>query len=419
MKLVLRILNLVIAAIAGVAVILLFAMPAFSFNSKVVVDVDKLSKFIPETTYTKDIDVVDTLGTDEVQVGVKFKLSAGDINKVKNGDREIINNNVVVKNLDDTLQILNEAVDVLADNTIRKTLQSLIKDEIKRQIENAKKDESKNADEIFDLLGLDDDYFKYFSDRLYDEANRSGATTDSLGQILQEQVDDALVRAEKSNAIQPGTYTEEQQEGIIKNMVSILNQLEMVNEDNTLKKISDLPYMYVTKFIREQLKEKVAESELTQNDGENMQHYSNRLLETYVLNMIPDMVYDIVGYVSLGMFIGLFIFAGSWIVLAAIELLQFIFINKKLRLFKGLFYPIFTIVGILQIVLGFVLTGVCKFVLPTKLDISAFNLPIKDAVIVPRTAALATSLVFIIVVGVGLVHFILKFFVPKESKEQK
>ena len=44
MKLVLRILNLVIAAIAGVAVILLFAMPAFSFNSKVVVDVDKLSK---------------------------------------------------------------------------------------------------------------------------------------------------------------------------------------------------------------------------------------------------------------------------------------------------------------------------------------------------------------------------------------
>ena len=416
MKLVLRILNLVLAALAGVAFILLFAIPAFSFNSKVVVDVKEISKFIPETTYTKDIDVVDTLGTDEIQVGVKFKLSATEINKVMNGDKDIINNRVIIKNIDDTLQTLDDAVDVLADNTIRKTLQTTIKDLVKQHIESNKKDTEKSADELMDLLGLDDDYFKNFSNALYDEANKDGATTDSVGAILQEQVDDAILKAEKSNAIKPGSFTQEQKDSIKASFVNILNQLEMVKSDGkSLEKIGDLPYMYITKYVKQQLDGKVAAAELEKKEGETNRVHSDRLIETLVINMIPDLVYQIIGYVSLGMFIGMFIFAGTWILLAAFELLHFFFVTKKHRLFKGLFLPFFMLSGLLQIVFGFVLTGVCKFVLPEKLDIASFNLPIKDAIIVPRTCTLASSIVFIIVVGVGLAYFILKKFVPKDQ----
>ena len=416
MKLVLRILNLVIAAIAGVAVVLLFAIPAFSFNSKVVVDVNEFSKFIPETAYTKDIDVVDTLGTDEIQVGIKFKLSATDINKVMNGDRDIINNIVIIKNIDDTLQTLDDAVDILADNTIRRTLQTTLKDLVSQHIESSKKDTDKSADEIMDLLGLDDEYFKNFSNGLYDEANKDGATVDTVGAILQEQIDDAILRAEKSNAIKPGSFTQEQKDSVKASFTNILNQLEMVKSDGkSLEKISDLPYMYVTKFVKQQLDGKVAEAELEKKEGETNRAHSDRLLETLVINLIPDIVYQIIGYVSLGMFIGMFIFAGTWILLAAFELLHFIFVTKKHRLFKGLFLPIFMLSGLLQVVFGFVLTGVCKYVLPAKLDIASFKLPIKDAIIVPRTCTLASSIVFIIVVGAGLVYFILKKFVPKDQ----
>lgn len=419
MKLVLRILNLVLAAIAGVAVILLFSMPAFSFNSKVVVDVNKFSGFIPETQYTKDIDVVDTLGTDEIQVSIKFKLSATDINKVMNGDHEIINNNVILNNLDETLKTLDDAVDVLADNTIRKTLQNVTKTEITNQIERSKPENNEmTTEQIMEMLELDDVYFQKFAYSLYDEANTDSSTVDGVNALLQEQIDETLTKAEKTGAIKSGTYTQDQKDQVKANLVNILNQLEMIKADGEhLEKISDLPYMYITKYIKQQLNGKVSATELERKADETNKQHSTRLLETFVLQMMPDIFYNIVGYVSLGMFIGLMVFAVTWIALAAFEVLHFLFFRRKHKLFSGLFVPFFFLMGILQVALGFVLTGVCKYVLPAKLNLASFGLPLKNIILVPRTATLATSIVFIITVGVGIAYFILKFFLPKEEKK--
>ena len=419
MKLVLRILNLVLAGISLIATILLFSVPAFSFNSKVVVDVKTLTDFVPKTVYTNEIKANELLGTDEIQAGVSFKLSAGEINKVMNGDRDIINERVIVKNLDETLQILDSAVDVITDNTIRVTLKKTIQDEIKKQIDTSKPSDSPyTAEEIMELIELDDAYFKNFSNALYDEANKSTATITSVNAVLQEQIDDALVKAEKANTITPGKYTEEQQNATKQNFINILTSLNMVNEDETLKPISDLPYLYVIKYMKNNLKGKVSASDLQQKSGETNQKYSNRLLETFVITNIPDFVYQIIGYVCLGVFIGLFVFAGVWLAFAAFEVLHFFFPTKKHKLFKVLFLPLFTLLGLLQIGLGFVLTGVCKYVLPEKLDLASFNLPVKEAIIVPRTYTLATSILFIIAIGIGIAYCVLKIFVPK-NKEVK
>ena len=422
MKLVLRILNLVLAAVSLTATVLLFALPAFSFNSKVVVDVKTLTDFVPKTAYTSEINATDLLGTDEIQAGVKFSLSIGEINKVMNGDRDIINERVIVKNLDDTLKTLDDAVDVIADNTIRQTLKSTIKDEVKKQIDSAKPaDSDKTADQIMDLVDLDEAYFKSFSTALYNEANKSTASISSVNAVLQEQIDDALMKAEKAGAIKPGTYTEEQKAGVKANFTNILNSLEMVNPDETIKPLSDLPYLYVIKFAKEKLNGKVPEADLAQKAEETNRQYSDRLLEKFVINSIPDMVYSIIGYVCLGLFIGMFVFAGIWLAFAAFEILHFFFPDKKHRLFNALFLPAFMLTGLLQLALGFVLTGVCKFILPEKLDLAALKLPIKSGVIIPRTYTLGTSICFIVAVGIGLVYLILKLFVPKnkEPKELK
>ena len=417
MKLVLRILNLVLAGVSLVATILLFSLPAFSFNSKVVVDVKTLTNFVPKTVYSEEIKAKELLGTDEIQAGVSFKLSAGEINKVMNGDRDIINERVIVKNLDETLQILNSAVDVITDNTIRVTLKKTIRDEIKKQIDASKPEDSRySAEEIMELIELDDAYFKNFSNALYDEANKSTATITSVNAVLQEQIDDALVKAEKANTIDPGKYTEEQQNATKQNFIKILTSLDMVNEDETIKPISDLPYLYVIKYMKNNLKGKVSASDLQQKSGETNQKYSNRLLETFVITNIPDFIYQIIGYVCLGVFIGLFVFAGAWLAFAAFEVLHFFFPTKKHKLFKALFLPLFMLLGLLQIALGFVLTGVCKYVLPEKLDLASFNIPIKEAVIVPRTYTLATSIVFIIVVAIGIAYCVLKIFVQKNNE---
>ena len=419
MKLVVRILHLVIAALAMVATILLFAMPALSFKSKVVLDVNSFSDLIPSTQYTEDLKVDELLGTDEIQAGISFKLSATEINKVMNGDRDIINERVIVKNLDDTLQILDDAVEVIADYAIRTNLTKIVEQEMRSQIEKAKP-EDKTVDEVMEAIDLSSSDFQKFAYSLYDEANKSTATVDTVGSFLQEQIDEIVVKVEKAvpNA-KAGSFTEEQKAAVKNNLEGILGQLDMINDDNTIKPISDLPYLYVGKFVKEKIGDKVSESELAQKEGETNRKYSDRLLETFVKAEIPETVYQIIGYVSLGLFIGMFIMAGAWILLVAFEVLHFFFVTKKHRLFKAFFLPLFTLAGIIQIALGFVLTGVCKYILPKKLDISSLNIPVKDALIIPRTCTLATSIVFIITVGVALVLFVLKFFVPKQSEKQE
>ena len=417
MKLIVRIMHLVIAAIAAVATILLFAMPALSFNSKVVLDVEAVSNIVPSTEFTKDINFVEVLGTDEIQAGISFKLSATDINKVMNGDRDVINEKVLIKNMDQTLQTLDDGIEVLADYTIRTNLTGIVKQELIKQVENAKP-EDKTTEEVLEYLGLGDQEYKEFAYSLYDSANSKNANVDSVGQVLLEHIDEILVKVEKMTGSKSGTFTDEQKEDAKNNMKGMLKQVKILKDDDySLHPISDLPYLYAIDFVKEKLNEKVSADKLAIKEGETNREYSNRMLETYVVTEMPDIVYQIVGYVSLGLFIGMFVIAGTWILLAAFEVLHFFFVNKKHRLFKGLFMPFFILAGIIQIVLGFVLTGAVKYVLPEKIDITKFNLPIKSAVIVPRTCTLATSIVFIIAIGAMIALCILKIFVPKEKKE--
>ena len=420
MKLISRIFHLVIAATAVVATILLFALSPLSFNSKVVVDVDMVSKFVPKTTYTENIDAKELLGTDEIQVGIKFKLSLADVNKAKKGDREVMNERLLKGNLDDVLGTLDEAVDVLADHSIRRALKSTIANEITNSIDRAKPTtQTKTTAEIMELLDLGDEYFTNFSNALYNEADRSNATIDSVGAVLQEQTGDAIMKAEKSAMIKPGTYTEEQKDSVKNNLITILNQLEMVNEDGSIKPISDLPYLYSIKYIEKELAGKVNDAVLVQKSGETTKAYSNRLLEEYVFNIMPDAFYTVVKYISLGISISVLVLAAIWIALAAYQVLLFFFPAKQFGLFKGLLIPFFVIAGILQIVLGFVLTGVFKYVLPKKLDIASMNLPIKDAIIVPRTFALGTSIVLIVTIGLLIASMVIrKIAFKKEAKAE-
>ena len=46
-------------AVCAAATVMLFTPPAFSFNSNIAVDVASFAKFVPETKYTKDLNIVD------------------------------------------------------------------------------------------------------------------------------------------------------------------------------------------------------------------------------------------------------------------------------------------------------------------------------------------------------------------------
>ena len=423
MKLISRIVNLVIAATAVVATVLLFSLAPLSFNSKVVVEVDTIAQAIPETDYTKDIKASELLGTEEIQAGIKFKLSFADVKEAKGGNKEVMNDRLLKGNLESTLLTLEEAIDVLADNTIRKALNTTIKEEVKKQIENAKADNEQaqkmSADDILNYLGLGEEYFKNFTIALYSEANRKNATPDSVGNVLLEQTDEVIVRAERSGVAKAGAFTDEQKNSVKSGLNTILNQLDMINEDGTIKPLNDLPYIYAIKYIQKELTGKVSNDQLKAQTGETTRDHSNRLLELYVFDLMPEEFYTVVEYVSLGVIIAMFVLAGIWLFLAAYEVLAFLFPQARLSLIKVFLWPLFGIASIVQILLGFVLTGVFKYVVPEAFDLSTLKIPVKEVILVPRTFALGTSIVVIVTIGLLIVSFALKKIAYQDEGKSK
>ena len=408
-KLISRLFSLVIAATAVVATVLLFTLSPLSFNSKVVVDVATISKAIPETDYTKNINAKDLLGTEEIQVGVKFTMSLDDISKAKAGDKEVINDRLLKENLDGVLETLDNAIDVLADNTIRTALKSTISEEIKKQIENARPEDAPyTTEQIMTALDIGEEYFRGFTSAMYAEANRDGATADSVSTVLLEQTGEVMMRAEKGGYIKSSAFTDEQKNAVKDGLDKILGQLNMKNDDGTIKHISDLPYIYSINFVQKELTGKVDASELAQRSGESLRQQSDRLLELYVFDLMPTTFYTVVSYISLGILIAVFVLAGIWLLLAAYEVLSFLFPKAKFRLIKLVLVPLFFIASIVQIGLGFVLTGVFKYVLPKSLDIASLGVPVKEVILVPRTFALGTSIVVIITIALLMVGFVLK-----------
>lgn len=412
MKLVLRILNIVIMAISAVAIVFLFTAQTLSFNSKIVLDVETFSNFVPKTEFTDDIKIVDSLGTDSIEVGIKFGLSPMEAKDVMNGNKEIINNNFINNNVDEIVSILHEPVDLITEYSIRSILKSTIKNEITNYVDNARKQygSESTAEDIMNEVGMDDAYFEGFTLALYDSMNQDTSTIDSVGDTLYEQVDDALAKSEESGVVDTSVFSEDSKAEIKNNLLAVLTDLNLVEDGGKLKKISEISYLYLSSFLKEQLQAKVSDpSSLEQASDETLPNYSDRMLKTYVLVMMPDAFYTVVGYVSMGLFIGLFVFAALWGFLLIWTFIK-TFTPRPWTLFGFWFWPI----GSLQLILGLGLTIFGKFIFP-MFDFSSLGLPIKTIILAPRTYALVPSLLFVIAIAIAIVYGVIK----RRAKREK
>ena len=409
MKIAIRILNVIIMAISVVAGIFLFMPPAFSFNSKVTINVATFSQFVPETEYSKDIDIPTLLGTDSIYVGVRFKLDTAGIAEMKDGDKDKINNSLIADNLKEMIEMLHEPVDLITDFTIRANIKRLISEQVYANVDQAVQTYNQKAglnnktEDIMDEVGINDEYFTNFSNSLYNAANADGATIDSTNEVLLDQINEALIKAESSGAADTSSFGDSQKETMSNSLRSVFTSLNLVKEDGEhLKKISAIAYMYLSSYLKGQLNGSYDEATLEQKSGEDDEAYADRLLDLFVKDKMPDLFYQIVGYVSLGLFIGLFVFAGVWALLLVITLIK-TFTKKPWTIFG----PWFWIVGVVELIVGFGLTAITKLVL-SKFDVSQFGLPIKEVLISIKTYALIPSILFVATIVVAIVYVFFK-----------
>ena len=405
MKIAIRVLNIIIMAISVAAGIFLFMPPAFSFNSKVTVNVATFSQFVPQTEYSKDIDIPGLLGTDSIYVGLKFQLDAQGIMDMKDGDKDKINDSLISKNLEEAINMLHEPVDLITDFTIRANIKRLVSEQVTTNVDqavqtyNQKAGVNNKTEDVMEEVGIDDAYFTNFANALYDAANSDGATVDYVNEVLLDQVNEALARAKKSGVADTSSFGDSQKQALSDSFMSVFSSLNLIEDDGIhLKKISAIAYMYLASYLKGELKSSHDEATLERQAGENDEKYADRLLELFIKDKMPDIFYKIVGYVSLGLFIGLFVFAGVWAILLLITLIK-TFTKKPWTLFGFWFW----IIGVVELIIGFGLTAITRLVL-SKFDVSQFGLPIKQVLVSIKTYALIPSILFVVMIVIAIVY---------------
>lgn len=405
-------------ALSLTATIFLFASPTFSFNSRIAVDVKTFSQFVPETKYSDQFKIDELLGTDTIYLSIKFSLKPDGVLAIMDGDRDNINENIVSDNVDGMLETLHTPVDLITDFSIRTIIKSIIKEQITKQIDDARNNYQEKSgkqlpstETIMEETEIDDVYFTSFAFALYDSMNQDTATVDSVTNTLYEQIDEALIKAE--NYVDSSSYNDTAKEAIRESLVSSLNELKLIEDGNKVKKISQISYMYLSDYLKKELQNKGVSESLDQKPGETAPNYSDRLLRLYIFTQMPDVFYKSVGYVSLGLFIGLFVFAILW---------GFLFLWTLIRTFTKkpwtFFGPIFWIVGLLQVVLGLGLTVAGKIILPKYIDIAALHLPIKEILIAPRTYALIPSILYLGSIVLAIIYLFFKIPAKHQYKTE-
>ena len=423
MRLIVKIINCVIMALGVASTICLFATPSLSFNSRIDVNVEKFSQFIPQTEYTKNLDIPNLIGTDTISVALKFKLMPGDVSKAKEGDKDRINKLFINENVQDIVNELHTPVELMTDQTIRSVLNRIVNEQIFNYVDHAL-DKYRNehpeveleTENVMHEIGYTAENIKRYSNSIYNVANSENASFTAINDVLFEVVDEAIAKAKKTfgDKVDESTFNEEKRAEIRNSVKGVIEPLNLVKEDGEhLEKISLLPYAYLSKFIKDELKNKgISEETLAQKSGEGLRDYSDRLLGEFVRDEMPEVFYTAVGYSAVGLYIGLIVLTIAWVGLVAITALKTFVTKSKLL---NLFYPLFFILGIFQLVLGFGITYAGKVVLPKYLDFEKLNLPVKNVLVAPRTYALVPSILFIICFGLIIAGFIL----GKISKEPK
>jgi len=260
---------------------------------------------------------------------------------------------------------------------------------------------------------VNDEYFTNFSYNLYDAANSKGATLNSVNEVLYTQIDDAVARSEQSGLVDNSGFTEETKGDILNNLGGVLNDLQLVNSDGSLKPISGISYMYISNHVKNQLTGKVAdESLLEQRADESIVDYSDRMLELYVVTQMPDVFYTVVGYVALALLVGNIIFGCIWIALFVITLVRTISKNKPWTFFG----PWFWILGSLQLVLGFGITILTKFIMPNFMP-SMEGMPVTAFLMSIRTSVVIPSILFLICIPLAIVYSVFRGEAKLRSQE--
>lgn len=444
--------------ISAVAMLLLFTTSTFTFNSRISVDNNFISDYFNDVVgqindsidpgetdpvlkenYINSIDITHVLGTDHINLSIACDLNFGEVGSIMGKeDRDLINQELISNNVQGVFNDLHEPVEILTEYTARTVLRGVAKKEVYKQLkkslqENGHSSSPSDVLEIMDEVGMNDNYFRGFAKALYDASNTpdnpsdpiqdKGCSVDTFIDTIIAQLETVIEEADEVTGGAVDTdamiHNPDLRDQLKSGFITVVESAGLLKDENTFIKISQASYVLLAKTLKEALSSSgsIDPSELDQKPEESAEDYARRLTELYVNNMLPPVFYQIIGYVCLGLFIGVLLFAIIWGVLLLLTLLRTLSKDKPWTIFG----PWFWIVGSFQIVLGLFLTVFAKFYLPglQVMQNAIAGSPIQSFAIAPRTSVLVPSIIFIVMIVFAIVYTIMAHPVKREYKDKR
>ena len=459
MKSVIRIFNFIIMGISAVAMLLLFTTSTFTFNSRISVDNNFISDYfnnvvgqindsidpgetdpVLKENYINTIDITHVLGTDHINLSIACDLNFGEVGSIMGKeDRDLINQELISNNVQGVFNDLHEPVEILTEYTARTVLRGVAKKEVYKQLKKSLQEKGRPSSpsdviNIMEEVGMNDNYFRGFAKALYDASNTpdvpdpdpnsdKGCSVDTFIDTIIAQLETVIDEAEEVTGGAVDTdamiHNPDLRDQLKSGFISVVETAGLLKDSNTFIKISQASYVLLAKTLKDLLSSSssIDPHELDQKPGESQFEYASRLTELYVNNMLPPAFYQIIGYVCLGLFIGILLFAIIWGILILLTLLRTLSKDKPWTIFG----PWFWIVGSLQIVLGLFLTVFAKFYLPglQVMQNALAGSPIQSFAIAPRTSVLVPSIIFIVMIVFAIVYTIMAHPVKREYKDKR
>ena len=453
MKLVLKIFNMIYLVFAAVAITCFCTRPYIEIKGGYKVQGEQIAEFLPpeiEDYLTKD-EIKNIIDSQEVKVNLDISVPAKIVFNYK--DKEATTNTInemINATVDGTMKELRPTIHDLAVAISKKVANSLIYQAIKEYTEKYKIDDPQYTDTAvaLDAAGIDAGYIENFTEEVYATLQTEDATIDSVMVVVDSKLVDVVAKLENAGVIEEGsglTLGNETSEQIKEQMTETFKAMNICDEDGNITDIDKAMESLLaglldnliqdgsepkpepepapegepvpeeepkgdTKLILrdEPAKEDVeeAEDELTQK--------VRKLIDKYIAQI------DIPSYVTE---YGLYIFLATLFLMLPWALLLIVSLIRIIRPKKCWVKPWFVYVfAFEQLLLGVVLTIATTYFLPQIAGI----IPLGDLADVlssltlsVQTSSFIPSILYLVMIPVGIVYAVFAHKVKKQYKEDK
>lgn len=415
MKKIIKLFNYILIAAAALSIISLIMSPTLKVSVAYTVTPAQLAEALPKTdsSESEGVDVTEVIG--EEGITLELSLSADPkflLSCIGTDSTTAIEQNFIDPNAKNIAQSLRKPLSGIGRGMLKYMFTKFYISSYEKAIDEVKaEDDARSATEIRNQAGLTDKFLQRYAEDLLLATDKKGATVTSVNDISFENLVDGTSKFNNANVGVVLPVPDETRRADSHDLTKeMLDTIGMVQSDGeSLYPLTLVMDAMLSELFREATKkEGDPEPELT---IEQKAAQLNDVLIKFLKSMIPAGSYSTIAMIMKIAFFSLVAFAAIWALFLVFTLLRTFIAKVKIWTFTG---PIFWILGLIQIILGVVLTGIISLALSSNILSSMGGAPTSEASdvinnlkITIATATFVPSIILLIMIPAMIVYAVL------------